>query len=76
MELGWVFKFRWEAWEEILSLTVVWVRMDMDLVVVESLQSWFITDGGLRGEAILGDVVVPFGGRWWKVKSSIGVRPS
>ncbi len=27
VELGCVFKLRWEGWEEILSSTAVWVRM-------------------------------------------------
>ncbi len=37
VELGWVFKLSWEAWEEILSLTAVWVRMDIESAVAESL---------------------------------------
>jgi hypothetical protein len=74
--LGWVFKLRWEAWDKILSLIAAWVRMDIESVVIESLLFQFITDGGWRGETILGDVVVTFGGGWRKVKSSIGVRPS
>ncbi len=76
VELGWVFKLRWEAWEEILSSTAVWVRMDIELAVAESLQSGSTTDGGWRGETILVDAVVPVGGGWRKVKSSIGVKPS
>ncbi len=76
MGLGWVFKLRWEGWDEILSSIAAWVRMDIESAVIESLQFQFITDGGWRGEMILGDVVVTFGGGWRKVKASIGVRPS
>ncbi len=76
VELGCVFKLRWEAWEEILSLAAVWVRMDIESAVAESLQSGLTTDGGWRGESILVDAVVPVGGGWRKVKSSIGVKPS
>ena len=36
--LGWLFRFRLEAWEDILSSIVVWVRMDIDLRCVESSQ--------------------------------------
>ncbi len=74
VELGCLFKLRWEAWEEILSSTAVWVRMDIELVVAESLQSGLITDSGWREETILVVAVVPVGGRWRKVKSSIGVK--
>ena len=76
VELGWVLKLRLEAWEEILLSTAVWVRMDIELAVAESLQSRLTTDGGWRGETILVDVVVPVGGGWRKVKLSIGVKPS
>ncbi len=76
VELGCVFKLRWEAWKEISSLTAVWVRMDIKLAVAESLQPRLTTDGGWRGATILVDAVVPVGGRWRKVKSSIGVKPS
>ncbi len=62
VELGWKFKLRWEAWEEILLSTAVWVRIDIELVVAESLQSKLTTDGGWRGETILVDAVVPVGG--------------
>ncbi len=76
MGLGWVFKLRWEAWDEISLSIAAWVRMDIESAVIESLQFRFITDGGWRGETILGDVIVTFGGGWRKVKSSIGVRLS
>ena len=76
VELGCVFKLRWKVWEEILLSTAVWVRMDIELAVAESLQSRLTTDGGWRGETILVDVVVPVGGGWRKVKLSIGVKPS
>ncbi len=74
--LGWVFKLRWEAWDKISSSIAAWIRMDIESAVIESSQFLFITDGGWRGETILGDVVVAFGGGWRKVKSSIGVIPS
>ncbi len=76
VELGCVFKLRWEAWEEIVPSTAVLVRMDIELAVAESLQFVLTTDSVWRGETILVDVVVPVGGRWRKVKSSIGVKPS
>ncbi len=76
VELGCVIKLRWEAWEEILSLTAVWVRMDVESAVAETLQSGLTTDDGWRGERILVDAVVPVGGGWRKIKSSIGVKPS
>jgi hypothetical protein len=49
VELSCVLKLRWEALEEILSLTAVWVRMDIELAVAESLQSGLTTDSGWRG---------------------------
>jgi hypothetical protein len=76
VELGCVFKLRWEAWEEISWSTAVCVRMDIELAVAESLQSGLNTGGGWEGERILLDAVVPVGGVWRKVKSSMGVRPS
>ncbi len=60
---------RWEAWDEISSSIAAWVRMDIESAVIESSQFQFITVGGWRGERILGDVVVTFGGGWRKVKS-------
>ncbi len=74
--LGWVFKLRWEAWDKISLSIAAWVRMDIELAVIESSRFQFITDGGWKGERILGDLVVTFSGGWRKVKSSIGVRPS
>ncbi len=62
VELGCVFKLRWEAWEEILSSIAVWVRMDIESAVAESSQSGLTTDGGWRGKTILVDAVVPVGG--------------
>ncbi len=76
VELGCVFQLRWEAWEEISLSTALWVRMDIEPAVAESLQSGLTTDGGWRGETILVDAVVPVGGGWRKVKSSIGIKPS